>query len=169
MGSVFHPYSANGADPRRAHGNGYTEFVHGTLDAPRLGQSRLCRHGETVEKDGRKTACGWSGERVQRRGTTPGEWDRGDPAGQVTTAVFFAKVSLGILSFYDVDGLNRVGCRTKDIIKDQLPKKYDEVVFCPLTEIQVEVYKQILGMEAVQNMIKKDERCDCGSGKRYVQ
>ena len=71
--------------------------------------------------------------------------------------------------FYDSDGLNRGRCRTKDIIKDQLPKKYDEVVFCPLTEIQVEVYKQILGMEAVQNMIKKDERCDCGSGKRYVQ
>lgn len=58
------------------------------------------------------------------------------------------------------------GCRTKDIIKDQLPKKYDEVVFCPLTEIQVEVYKRILGMEAVQNMIRKDEPCECGRGKR---
>jgi SNF2 family DNA or RNA helicase len=59
------------------------------------------------------------------------------------------------------------GCRTKDIIKDRLPKKYDEVVFCPLTGIQVEVYKRILGMEEVQNMIKKDEPCDCGKGKRY--
>ncbi|KAH9044878.1 P-loop containing nucleoside triphosphate hydrolase protein [Lactarius hengduanensis] len=56
--------------------------------------------------------------------------------------------------------------RTKDIIKDQLPKKYDEVVFCPLTEKQIEVYKCILGMEAVQNMIKKDDRCDCGRSKK---
>jgi len=59
------------------------------------------------------------------------------------------------------------GCRTKDIIKDQIPKKFDEVVFCPLTEIQLEVYKRILGIEAVQNMIRKDERCDCTSGKKY--
>lgn len=59
------------------------------------------------------------------------------------------------------------GCRTKDIIKDQIPKKYDEVVFCPLTEIQLDVYKRILGTEAVQNMIRKDERCDCGRGKTY--
>jgi len=58
-------------------------------------------------------------------------------------------------------------CRTKDIIKDRLPKKYDEVVFSPLTEVQIDVYKRILGMEAVQNMIKRDERCDCGKGKKY--
>ncbi|KAH9031884.1 P-loop containing nucleoside triphosphate hydrolase protein [Lactarius pseudohatsudake] len=50
--------------------------------------------------------------------------------------------------------------------QDQLPKKYDEVVFCPLTEKQIEVYKCILGMEAVQNMIKKDDRCDCGRSKK---
>ncbi|KAF8258164.1 P-loop containing nucleoside triphosphate hydrolase protein [Lactarius quietus] len=56
--------------------------------------------------------------------------------------------------------------RTKDIIKNQLPKKYDEVVFCPLTEKQTEVYKRILGMEAVQNMIKKDEWCSCGRTKK---
>ncbi|KAI9454269.1 P-loop containing nucleoside triphosphate hydrolase protein [Russula earlei] len=56
--------------------------------------------------------------------------------------------------------------RTKNIIKDQLTKKYDEVVFCPLTESQIEVYKRILGMEAVQNMIRKDERCECGKGKK---
>jgi SNF2 family DNA or RNA helicase len=59
--------------------------------------------------------------------------------------------------------------RTKDIIKDQLTKKYDEVVFCPLTDVQMEVYKRILGMEAVQNMIKKDDQCDCGKGKKYCK
>ncbi|KAI0060152.1 hypothetical protein BV25DRAFT_986960 [Artomyces pyxidatus] len=56
--------------------------------------------------------------------------------------------------------------RTKDIIKDQLPKKTDEIVFCPLTPKQVEVYKRILNMEGVQNMIRKDEPCDCGSKKK---
>ncbi|KAI0299056.1 P-loop containing nucleoside triphosphate hydrolase protein [Multifurca ochricompacta] len=56
--------------------------------------------------------------------------------------------------------------RMKNIIKDQLPKKYDEVVFCPLTEMQIGAYKRILGMEAVQNMIKKDDRCDCGTRKK---
>jgi len=59
------------------------------------------------------------------------------------------------------------GSRTKDIIKDQIPEKYDEVVFCPLTKIQLKVYKRILGVEAVQNMIRKDERCNCGTGKKY--
>ncbi|KAA1466811.1 hypothetical protein DENSPDRAFT_831699 [Dentipellis sp. KUC8613] len=56
--------------------------------------------------------------------------------------------------------------RTKDIIKDQLPKKTDEVVFCPLTPKQIEVYKRILATDAVQNMIRKEERCDCGSRKK---
>ncbi|KDQ23841.1 hypothetical protein PLEOSDRAFT_1079122 [Pleurotus ostreatus PC15] len=37
--------------------------------------------------------------------------------------------------------------RTKEIIKHQLPKKIDEVVFCPLTEVQIDVYKRLLGME----------------------
>jgi DNA excision repair protein ERCC-6-like 2 len=59
-----------------------------------------------------------------------------------------------------------VGVRTKAVIKDGLPKKYDEVIFCPLTEIQITAYKQILGMEAVQNMIRKDEPCDCAQGKK---
>jgi hypothetical protein len=33
--------------------------------------------------------------------------------------------------------------------------------------MQIEVYKRILGMEAVQNMINKDDRCECGTGKKY--
>ncbi|KAH7909981.1 RAD26-like SNF2 family DNA-dependent ATPase [Hygrophoropsis aurantiaca] len=56
--------------------------------------------------------------------------------------------------------------RTKDIIKDQLPSKTDEVVFCPLSSMQIAVYKRILGMAAVQNLIRKDELCDCRSGKK---
>ncbi|KAJ3532277.1 hypothetical protein NM688_g7446 [Phlebia brevispora] len=53
--------------------------------------------------------------------------------------------------------------RTKALIKDQLPEKIDQVVFCPLTPTQIEVYKRVLRTTAVQNLIRKDERCDCGS------
>ncbi|KAI0030843.1 P-loop containing nucleoside triphosphate hydrolase protein [Vararia minispora EC-137] len=53
--------------------------------------------------------------------------------------------------------------RTKEIIKDQLPKKVDNVVFCPLAATQAEVYKKILASEPVQNMVRKDEECECGS------
>ncbi|PPQ75889.1 hypothetical protein CVT26_000154 [Gymnopilus dilepis] len=55
--------------------------------------------------------------------------------------------------------------RTKDIIKDQLPKKIDEVVFCPLTDRQISAYKNLLNMDAVQNLLKRDEKCPCRSGK----
>ena len=48
----------------------------------------------------------------------------------------------------------------------QLPNKIDEVAFCPMTAKQIEVYKRILNTEAVQNMIHKDELCDCGSRKK---
>ncbi|KAI0789173.1 P-loop containing nucleoside triphosphate hydrolase protein [Abortiporus biennis] len=56
--------------------------------------------------------------------------------------------------------------RTKDIIKDQLPRKTDEVVFCPLTSQQIYVYKRILKSEPVQNMLRKDEQCECGSREK---
>ncbi|KAH0579842.1 hypothetical protein H2248_002670 [Termitomyces sp. 'cryptogamus'] len=55
--------------------------------------------------------------------------------------------------------------RTKDIISSQLPKKTDEVVFCPLTLRQIAVYKQILNMTPVQNLIHRDDPCTCGSRK----
>ncbi|KAI9571817.1 P-loop containing nucleoside triphosphate hydrolase protein [Boletus coccyginus] len=56
--------------------------------------------------------------------------------------------------------------RTKDIIKNQLPTKIDDVVFCPLTPQQIKVYKRILAMDPVQNIVRKDELCDCGSKKK---
>ncbi|KAJ2911902.1 hypothetical protein MD484_g8516, partial [Candolleomyces efflorescens] len=55
--------------------------------------------------------------------------------------------------------------RTKDIIKDQLPKKTDNVVFCPLTPKQITAYKEILKMDAVDNLINRDKPCTCGSRK----
>ncbi|KAF9480626.1 hypothetical protein BDN70DRAFT_877317 [Pholiota conissans] len=55
--------------------------------------------------------------------------------------------------------------RTKDIIKDQLPKKTDQVVFCPLTRVQIAAYKHLLEMEPLQNLLHRDDPCPCGSKK----
>ncbi|KAI0830128.1 P-loop containing nucleoside triphosphate hydrolase protein [Trametes gibbosa] len=55
--------------------------------------------------------------------------------------------------------------RTKQIIQDQLPQKTDQVVFCPLTPMQIIVYKRILDLDAVANLVHKDKPCGCRSGK----
>lgn len=49
-----------------------------------------------------------------------------------------------------------------------MPKKHDQVVFCPLTSIQIDVYKRMLATEAVQNLLHKDDPCHCGSKLRSV-
>ncbi|EJD04971.1 uncharacterized protein FOMMEDRAFT_154122 [Fomitiporia mediterranea MF3/22] len=60
--------------------------------------------------------------------------------------------------------------RTKDLIRNQLPQKIDEVVFCPLTPQQITVYKRILAhrekrMKANSTSPLPDTvPCDCGSG-----
>ncbi|KAF7373355.1 DNA excision repair protein ERCC-6-like 2 [Mycena sanguinolenta] len=75
--------------------------------------------------------------------------------------------------------------RTKDIIAhqvwfllldevfvltvSQLPKKTDEVVFCPLTASQIHVYKKILAMDELQNLLGKDDPCPCGSQAKQSQ
>lgn len=56
--------------------------------------------------------------------------------------------------------------RDKNLIKDQLPQKMDQVVFCPLTPKQIEVYKRVLACHEVQAMIHKDDPCSCGSRQK---
>jgi SNF2 family DNA or RNA helicase len=48
----------------------------------------------------------------------------------------------------------------------QLPKKTDKVAFCPLSDAQIGVYKRFLGTPNIQNMLRRDEPCDCGSKKK---
>ncbi|KAJ6619061.1 P-loop containing nucleoside triphosphate hydrolase protein [Mycena sp. CBHHK59/15] len=55
--------------------------------------------------------------------------------------------------------------RTKVIIQHQLPKKSDEVVFCPLSNVQRSVYKRVLAMDEVQAVLHRDDPCHCGSRK----
>ncbi|KAF5361394.1 hypothetical protein D9758_006271 [Tetrapyrgos nigripes] len=56
--------------------------------------------------------------------------------------------------------------RTKDLIKDQLPQKIDQIVFCPLAKKQRSAYKRILQIPEVLELIAKDDPCECGSGKK---
>lgn len=52
--------------------------------------------------------------------------------------------------------------RTKALIADQLPRKFDKIVFCPLTSTQLEVYKRILSEHEVDLMKRHADPCDCG-------
>ncbi|KAL1985675.1 hypothetical protein VTN96DRAFT_7542 [Rasamsonia emersonii] len=56
--------------------------------------------------------------------------------------------------------------RMKTLIADQLPKKSDRVVFCPLTETQADAYENFLDSDIVQYIKTASEICDCGSGKK---
>ncbi|KAI9704901.1 MAG: hypothetical protein M1836_006681 [Candelina mexicana] len=56
--------------------------------------------------------------------------------------------------------------RMKTLIADQLPRKSDRVVFCPLTDTQADAYERYLDSDAVQTIRTSSERCNCGSGKK---
>ena len=56
--------------------------------------------------------------------------------------------------------------RMKSLIKDQLPKKTDRVVFCPMTETQTEAYENFVASDLVEKIRYSNENCDCESGKK---
>ncbi|KAJ0419253.1 P-loop containing nucleoside triphosphate hydrolase protein [Aspergillus carlsbadensis] len=56
--------------------------------------------------------------------------------------------------------------RMKTLIADQLPKKVDRVVFCPLTETQAEAYENLLDCDIITYIKTASELCDCASGKK---
>lgn len=55
--------------------------------------------------------------------------------------------------------------RTKALIKKQLPKKDDRVVYCSLTDFQQTVYQAVLDTEDVTLLLRSSEKCDCQSGR----
>ncbi|KAJ3416864.1 hypothetical protein HDV05_008449 [Chytridiales sp. JEL 0842] len=55
--------------------------------------------------------------------------------------------------------------RTKKLIAHQLPRKEDKVVFCPMTDRQKSVYRNILQSDDFQILIRKGEICDCEIGE----
>ncbi|KAJ5337659.1 hypothetical protein N7452_004387 [Penicillium brevicompactum] len=56
--------------------------------------------------------------------------------------------------------------RMKSLIADQLPKKVDRVVFCPLTETQAEAYENFLDSDIVDYIKNSTQICDCGKNKK---
>lgn len=52
--------------------------------------------------------------------------------------------------------------RTKDLIADQLPKKIDNIVFCPLSDDQKQAYKRLLTHPELEIIMQHDEPCPCG-------
>ncbi|TPX57534.1 hypothetical protein PhCBS80983_g03788 [Powellomyces hirtus] len=54
--------------------------------------------------------------------------------------------------------------RTKTLIAHQLPKKEDQVIFCPLTPTQRIVYERLLRSENFDILVRKNEICDCAEG-----
>ncbi|XP_057576991.1 DNA excision repair protein ERCC-6-like 2 [Hippopotamus amphibius kiboko] len=56
--------------------------------------------------------------------------------------------------------------RTKTLIKDQLPKKEDRVVYCSLTDFQKAVYQTVLETEDVSLILQSSEPCTCSSGRK---
>uniref|UniRef100_A0A673WM98 Excision repair cross-complementation group 6-like 2 n=1 Tax=Salmo trutta TaxID=8032 RepID=A0A673WM98_SALTR len=55
--------------------------------------------------------------------------------------------------------------RTKALIREQLPKKDDRVVYCSLTSFQQTVYQAVLDTEDVTLLLRSSEKCDCQSGR----
>lgn len=56
--------------------------------------------------------------------------------------------------------------RTKRMIADELPKKSDRVVFCPMTEVQADAYNNFCDSELVQTIRNASQPCTCGSEKK---
>ena len=56
--------------------------------------------------------------------------------------------------------------RMKSLIADQLPKKSDRVVFCPLTESQAEAYERYLESDTIRFIKESTEPCSCDMGKK---
>ncbi|KAH7325884.1 SNF2 superfamily RAD26-like protein [Stachybotrys elegans] len=57
--------------------------------------------------------------------------------------------------------------RMKTLIAEQLPKKTDRVVFCPLTDFQKEAYENFVNSEDVHTLKTVSEKCEHGSKKGW--
>jgi DNA excision repair protein ERCC-6-like 2 len=56
--------------------------------------------------------------------------------------------------------------RMKTLIADQLPKKSDKVVFCPLTDLQKQAYENYINSPNVEIIRRASELCPCGEGRK---
>lgn len=56
--------------------------------------------------------------------------------------------------------------RMKTLIADQLPRKSDRVVFCPLTDTQADAYENLVGSDIIEYIKNSTRPCACGAGKK---
>lgn len=56
--------------------------------------------------------------------------------------------------------------RMKSLIADQLPKKTDRVVFCPLSDAQSEAYMNLVDSDKIDYIRRSSDPCDCSFGKK---
>ncbi|KAF0307361.1 DNA excision repair protein ERCC-6-like 2 [Amphibalanus amphitrite] len=59
--------------------------------------------------------------------------------------------------------------RTKALIADQLPNKTDQIVYCPPSPLQRQVYSAVLDRPDVRLLVRRSRPCDCGSGRRAAR
>ena len=57
--------------------------------------------------------------------------------------------------------------REKSLIADQLPRKEDVILTCPMTALQEKLYRNILESEDGQRLLKLKDPCECGSRNPY--
>ena len=54
--------------------------------------------------------------------------------------------------------------KKRDVLRDALPSKVDNVVFCELAPTQLRVYRRLLDTAEFSLLARADEPCDCESG-----
>ena len=59
--------------------------------------------------------------------------------------------------------------KKKDVLRDALPSKADNVVFCELAPLQLRVYRRLLDTVEFSLLARADEPCDCESGERRAR
>nr|XP_019045400.1 hypothetical protein I302_05789 [Kwoniella bestiolae CBS 10118]OCF24330.1 hypothetical protein I302_05789 [Kwoniella bestiolae CBS 10118] len=59
--------------------------------------------------------------------------------------------------------------RDKRLIAHELPEKRDMVVFCPLAEMQIFAYRNLIASEDIQFLLKRNDPCECGSGEKRIK
>ena len=59
--------------------------------------------------------------------------------------------------------------KKEDVLKDQLTKKREHVIFCELTEVQKKIYRHMIALPDYQHLRFSNAPCDCGINKQYFR
>lgn len=57
--------------------------------------------------------------------------------------------------------------RTKDILKDELTKKTEKILFCALSNVQKQIYRNILALPDYELLCMSNAPCDCGINQKF--